>query len=195
MPHEKIIRYIRTFVGIFLIFGGTLLVFVYNRITGEKGQPSKYNKARAIGVFVPNFNKDGQRDCKEIVRGTITSNGDIYIFTNLKHQKEFPFHESFHESGKHHWKQGNQYLYPLAFNGAGLPVSEKFIHFRTEQPYCFCFRKGDGIKDEEIKPVIEKLIRYVPSVDAEEVVFALKTRGIFQAKRPISLRDFFRNIK
>ncbi|KPJ56146.1 hypothetical protein AMJ49_05550 [Parcubacteria bacterium DG_74_2] len=188
---KKIIRYVQLFIGIFLMFLGSLIIFIVNKITKVKGKPSNYNKDRSIGVFVPHFNENGQRDCKEIARGTITSRGDIYVLPNLKYQKEFPFHESFHKSGRHHWKDGNKYCYPLAFNGNGLSASEKFVNFVAKPQYCFCFRRGKRLKDEEIKPLVEKLKRYVPPVDSEEVVSGLKKRGIFQAKHPRFLKDLW----
>ena len=86
------IKYLRMFFGIFLMFLGHSIIFIVNKITGVKGKPFEYNKHKSIGVFVPHFNENGQRDCREIVRGTITSKRDIYILPNLKHQKEFPFH-------------------------------------------------------------------------------------------------------
>jgi len=193
--YKKIFKYIYIIINVFLIFLGSLLIFIKKKITRTKGNPRKYNKDKSIGIFIPHFNKDGERDCEEIARGQITSKGDIYIFTNLKSQKEYPFHESFHKSGRHHWKEGKEYLYPLAFNGDGLPASEKMKNFRINLQPCFCFRRGKRLKDEEIKLLIEKLLRFVPPVNFEELFSSLKSKGIFKAKLPNYFKHLLKRIE
>ena len=192
---KTIIGYLYFFKFIFIVFLGTSLIFIGNKITKTKGKPSKYNKRKSIGIFISHINEKGQRDCREIARGMIGSKGDVYVFPNLKSQKEFPFHESFHKSGKHHWKEGDQHFYPLAFDGEGLPASEKQKNFRFNLQSCFCFRKGKGLNANEIKILVEKLIRYVPFTDSKEIIAELKNRGICQIRNADFKKDLWKRWK
>lgn len=178
-------------MGILLTFIGTLLIFIRNEIEANKGKPSKYNKERSIGLFVFNYEpENGRRNCKEIVRGKISSKGDIYIFPFPKSQKKHPFHESFHtlkgeKPSRFHWVQKDFPKRPPVFGTKDLPAALKFACFRARRPPCFCFRIGKRLKTYEIRPLVEKLIRFVPSVDINEVVSALEKGGIYQARREI----------
>ena len=136
--------------------------------------PKRYNKYKSIGIFA----FKSHRRCIEMVRGKISSQGDIYVFPHPSTQKEFPFHESFHKTGDFHWTMKDEKTVPVC-GPKDLPAAEKAAHFRLRwpPPLCFCFRKGKGLRREEIKLLVENLKRYVPPINVEEVVSSLEEKG------------------
>ena len=176
------INYFKFFLGKLLLSSGLLV----NKLARVRGRPSKNNKKRSVSVFIFNFSGEGgRRDCIELVKARISSKGDVYIIPNPKTQKENPFHESFHTPKDDKPKEyhiitendpNDPKISPL-YGEKDLPSAVRFSAF-ARMPACFCFRKGGHLNHKEITILVDRLLRYVPSVNKEEVIFSLETRGI-----------------
>lgn len=193
---RKILNYLKTaikyfdfLIGILLIFLGASLIYIDNKIRGIKGKPRNYDNEKSIGVFVPHFNENGQRNCREIVRAKIGAQGDIYVFPHPKNQNTFPVHESFHKTGEFHLttKQGKN---SLAYGEKDLPAALFFTNFRANNPSCFCFRRGKRLIIEEIRALIKNLARYTPSINIEDAASTLAREGIYQLYQ----QNLFKNL-
>jgi len=146
------------------------------------GKPPKwYNKDKSIGLFLCG----GPDHCVEMVRGTIGSKGDIYVFpTPLQVQKHFPFHESFHTSGEFHWKMRGEKIIPIC-GPEDAPAAFRAAFFKFGQTPCFCFRRGKRLSSNEIRFLVRSLIKYVPLIiDTKKVISALEKDGFYRAPRP-----------
>ena len=128
--------------------------------------PKNYNRKKAIIVFCCLPFSYGLR-CPEILRAKITTKGDVYIIPLIEFlhymtdpKSEFQdFHLSYHSSGKFHWAKDGTHIQPLFGEADFRKALELWLKFKS--PPCLCFRKGKGLKEEEIFTLIQELARYL----------------------------------
>lgn len=189
--YKKIISWVRFFWGILLINLG----YFFYRLSGVKGTPSELEhlKGKHVSIFIFNFNlKEGRRNCLEIARGRIGARGDIYIIPAPQSGQQDPMHESFHNpknekpSEYHIVEKGSKTKEENLLSGdKDFTNAFRFSTF-MRIPSCFCFRCGQSLKEENVRGIVEKLMRYVcvASSDKEKIVSLLTTEGKCQFRPP-----------
>jgi hypothetical protein len=107
--------------------------------------------------------------------------GDIYIIPLIEflHYMTQPkgefqdFHLSYHLSGEFHWTIDGTRTQPL-FGEADFRKALE-LWFKIKSPACLCFRKGKGLREEEIVALTKYLTEYLPFIiDAEEIAKNLR---------------------
>jgi hypothetical protein len=148
--------------------------------------PKNYHRRKAISLFCCLSFSYGPR-CPEILRARITKEGDIYIIPLIEflhHRTELKgelqdFHLSYHLSGEFHWAKDGTHIQPL-FGEADLRKSLE-LWLKLKSPPCLCFRKGKGLRQEEILALIQHLARYLPlTIDAGNVAQDLKSANFYR---------------
>jgi len=151
--------------------------------------PKNYRKKKAISVFCCLYFSYGFK-CPEILRARITVKGDIYIMPLIEflHHGTEPkgdlqdFHLSYHSSGEFHWAKDGTHIQPL-FGEADLRKALE-LWLKLKSPPCLCFRKGKGLREEEILALIQHLARYLPlTIDVGEVAQSLKGADFYRLVR------------
>jgi hypothetical protein len=156
----------------------------------EPGIPPKnYNRRKAISLFCCLSFSSGLR-CPEILRARITKKGDIYIMPLIEslHYGTEPkgdfqdFHLSYHSSGEFHWTKDVTYIQPVFGEADFCKALELWLKFKS--PPCLCFRKGKGLREDEIVALIEHLTKYLPpTIDAGNVAQDLKGTNFYRFVR------------
>jgi len=107
--------------------------------------------------------------------------GDIYIMPLIEFlhhgagaKGDFQdFHLSYHSSGEFHWAKDGTHIQPLFGEADFRKALELWLKFKS--PACLCFRKGKGLRQEEIRALIEHLARYLPpTIGVGEIAHDLK---------------------
>jgi hypothetical protein len=151
--------------------------------------PKNYNRRKAISLFCCISFSYGPR-CPEILRAKITKEGDIYTMplieflhqgAALKGQLQ-DFHLSYHSSGEFHWTKDGTHIEPLFGEADFRKALELWLKFKSLP--CLCFRKGKGLREEEILALIQHLVGYLPlTVDVGEVAQSLKGTNFYRLVR------------
>ena len=151
--------------------------------------PKNYNQKKAISLFCCIWFSYGFK-CPEVLRARITMKGDIYIMPLIEslHYGTEPkgdfqdFHLSYHSSGEFHWAKDGTHIQPL-FGEADFRKALK-LWLKLKSPPCLCFRKGKGLREEEILALIQHLARYLPlTIDVGEVAQNLKGTNFYRLVR------------
>jgi len=151
--------------------------------------PKNYRKNKAISVFCCLYFSYGFK-CPEILRAKITARGDVYmlpLIESLHYMREREgkfedFHLSYHPSGEFHWAVNGTHIQPLFGEADFRKALELWLKFKS--PPCLCFRKGKGLREEEILILIQHLARYLPlKIDVGEVAQNLKGSNFYRLVR------------